>query len=140
AEYRLDEDIGQVEADRALLAEALNNIVANAVEAMPEGGTVGLSTELTGADSVLITITDQGGGIDPEHLSGIFDFCFTTKPGGAGIGLSMALRIIDLHRGTLQIASRVGHGATVRVTIPVKQAPADYQSGAPEVQTGEIHA
>jgi signal transduction histidine kinase len=141
AEYRLDENIGDVDADRALLAEALSNVVANAVEAMPEGGTVGLITELTDPDGVQISVTDQGDGIDPEHLSSIFDFCFTTKPGGAGLGLSMALRIIDLHRGTLQISSRAGQGATVRITIPVKQTPADYpREGAPDLGSGEIHA
>jgi signal transduction histidine kinase len=141
AEYLLDETIGEVEADRALLAEALSNIVANAVEAMSDGGAVSLSTELAGPDSVQIAVADQGGGIDPEHLSSIFDFCFTTKAGGAGIGLSMALRIIDLHRGTLQITSRLGQGATVRITLPIKQAPADYHPGATADRgAGEIHA
>ncbi|HEY2107244.1 MAG TPA: ATP-binding protein, partial [Candidatus Binataceae bacterium] len=140
-EYRLDETIGELEADRALLGEALSNIVSNAVEAMPEGGTVSLSTESAGPDAVQITVADQGGGIDPEHLSSIFDFCFTTKNGGAGIGLSMALRIIDLHRGTLQIASRPGYGATVRITIPIKQVMANYsRDGVSERGAGEIHA
>ncbi len=140
-EYRLDESIGEIEADRALLAEALSNIVANAVEAMPEGGTVTLSTERAAPGGVQIAVADQGGGIDPEHLSSIFDFCFTTKAGGAGIGLSMALRIIDLHHGTLQIASRPGDGSTVRITIPVKQALPEYLSdGAPGVKAGEVHA
>ena len=139
-EYRLDESIGLVEADRALLSEALSNIVANAVDAMPEGGTVSVSTEKSGLDGVQITVTDQGQGIDPEHLSTIFDFCFTTKPGGAGIGLSMALRIIDLHSGTLQIGSRPGHGATVRLSIPVKQMDSYKRDGASEVHPGEIHA
>jgi signal transduction histidine kinase len=141
AEYRLDESIGEMEADRALLAEALNNIVSNAVEAMPDGGTVGLATEPAGPDSLRITVADQGIGIDPEHLSSIFDFCFTTKTGGAGIGLSMALRIIDLHRGTLQISSRPGQGANVHITLPIKQAPADHDSNtAPDGGVGEIHA
>jgi signal transduction histidine kinase len=108
---------------------------------MPEGGTVSLSTESAGPDAVQITVADQGGGIDPEHLSSIFDFCFTTKNGGAGIGLSMALRIIDLHRGTLQIASRPGYGATVRITIPIKQVMANYsRDGVSERGAGEIHA
>jgi two-component system sensor histidine kinase AtoS len=139
-EYRLDEAMGDIEADRALLGEALSNVVSNAVEAMPEGGTVSLSTEIAGPDAVQIAVADQGGGIDPEHLSSIFDFCFTTKTGGAGIGLSMALRIIDLHRGTLQIASRPGYGATVRITIPIKQMTNYQRDGASEGGTGNIHA
>ncbi len=125
AEYRLDNSIGQVEADRALLAEALSNIVSNAVEAMPEGGTVRLSTEAVAADSIQIAVADQGAGIAPEHLSRIFDFCFTTKTGGAGIGLSMAMRIVDLHRGTLQVASQPGQGTTIRITLPIRQFRVD---------------
>jgi two-component system nitrogen regulation sensor histidine kinase GlnL len=141
AEYRLDESVEYVEADRALMAEALNNIVANAVEAMPEGGTVTLSSELVRPNFVQIAVADQGPGIDPEHLSSIFDFCFTTKAGGSGLGLSMALRIIDLHRGTLQIGSRLGSGTVVRITIPVEQMREEAQavsSSGREVQ--EAHA
>ncbi|GEM_PF-1887811 len=139
AEYQLDESAQYIEADRALIAEALNNIVANAVEAMPEGGTVTFGTELLDPDHVRITVADQGGGIDPDHLSSIFDFCFTTKAGGAGLGLSMALRIIDLHRGTLQIASHPGRGTIVRITLPVEQAGSqtDYCTG---LKIQEAHA
>jgi signal transduction histidine kinase len=141
AEYRLDESIGEVEADRALLSEALSNIVANAVEAMPDGGTVSLDTQRSGADGVLIAVADQGCGIDPEHLSSIFDFCFTTKTSGAGIGLSMALRIIDLHHGTLQISSRPNQGATVRIAVPITYTRADYQPDAPPgLGAGGVHA
>jgi signal transduction histidine kinase len=141
AEYRLDESIGDIEGDRALLSEALSNLVANAVEAMPDGGTVSLSTELAVPDSVQVCVSDQGVGIDPEHLNSIFDFCFTTKTQGAGIGLSMALRIIDLHRGTLQISSRTGHGSTARIAIPIKQAAVDRAPGAArELELGDIHA
>jgi signal transduction histidine kinase len=141
AEYRLDESIGEIEADRALLSEALSNIVANAVEAMPDGGTLGLDTQGSGSDSVLIVVADQGCGIDPENLSSLFDFCFTTKKGGAGIGLSMALRIIDLHHGTLQISSRPNQGATVRIAIPINQTRADHQADAARgIGEGGIHA
>jgi signal transduction histidine kinase len=141
AEYQLDERVELIEADRALLAEALSNIVANAVEAMPEGGAITLSTELVSPSVVQIAVADQGGGIDPEHLSSIFDFCFTTKAGGAGLGLSMALRIIDLHHGTLQIGSRPGTGTIVRITLPVEHEPAEYQpEPAPDLRVEEAHA
>ncbi len=141
AEYRFDESIGEVEADPALLAEALSNIVANAVEAMPDGGEISLRTEPAAAHSVQIAVADQGVGIAPENLSGIFDFCFTTKAGGAGIGLSMAMRIVDLHRGTLQISSRPGHGATVRITLPIRQPRADSHAELrSDLGASEIHA
>jgi signal transduction histidine kinase len=90
---------------------------------------------------VLIAVADQGCGIDPEHLSSIFDFCFTTKTSGAGIGLSMALRIIDLHHGTLQISSRPNQGATVRIAVPITYTRADYQPDAPPgLGAGGVHA
>jgi signal transduction histidine kinase len=140
ADYQLGGDVEYIEGDRALLSEALSNIVANAVEAMPEGGTVTFSTSAAPHNHMQIAVADQGGGIDPEHLSSIFDFCFTTKAGGAGIGLSMAMRIIDLHRGTLQIASRPGFGTVVRITLPVEQAAAGYRSDSSSGLEVEAHA
>lgn len=139
-EYQLDESLTDIEGDRALLAEALGNIVANAVEAMPERGRVRLRTGLAGGEGVEIIVHDEGTGIDPENLSSIFDFCFTTKPAGAGIGLSMAMRIIDLHRGTLKIGSQPRRGTTVRITLPLRQAVKTFTSPAPGVQAGEFHA
>ena len=139
-EYQLDESLTDIEGDRALLAEALGNIVANAVEAMPERGRVRLRTGLAGGEGVEIIVHDEGTGIDPENLSSIFDFCFTTKPAGAGIGLSMAMRIIDLHRGTLKIGSQPSRGTTVRITLPLRQAVKTFTSPAPGVQAGEFHA
>ena len=107
---------------------------------MPERGRVRLRTGLAGGEGVEIIVHDEGTGIDPENLSSIFDFCFTTKPAGAGIGLSMAMRIIDLHRGTLKIGSQPRRGTTVRITLPLRQAVKTFTSPAPGVQAGEFHA
>ena len=140
-DFQLDGAINNLEADRALMAEALGNIVANGAEAMPDGGTIKVSTGPAGPEGVEIVIADEGGGIDPEHLSSIFDFCFTTKPAGTGIGLPMALRIVDLHHGTLEISSAPGHGAVVRITMPLRQAvAANGSKSANGVAAGEIHA
>ncbi len=139
-DYQLDNRVLDVEGDRALLFEALSNLIANAVEAMPNGGKVTLSTALTGNGGTEIAVVDEGTGIEPENLSSIFDFCFTTKPTGAGIGLSMALRIIDLHRGTLKISSRPGHGTTARITLPLRQAVKIFRPGTTGVNAGEFDA
>ncbi len=140
-DFQLDGAINNLEADRALMVEALGNIVANAAEAMPDGGTIKVSTAPAGPEGVEIVVVDEGGGIDPEHLSSIFDFCFTTKPAGTGIGLPMALRIVDLHHGTLEISSTPGRGATVRITIPLRQAATAHEpNSANGVAAGEIHA
>jgi len=132
--------VTDIEGDRALLAEALGNLVANAIEAMPEGGRVKISSRLAVGEGAEIIVHDEGTGIEQENLSSIFDFCFTTKPAGAGIGLSMAMRIIDLHRGTLKIGSQPGRGTTVRITLPLRQAVKTFTSPAPGVQAGEFHA
>ncbi|MGO9060766.1 MAG: ATP-binding protein [Candidatus Binataceae bacterium] len=139
-EYQLNENVTDIEGDRALLFEALANIVANAIDAMPEGGRIRISSRLAGGEGAEIIVNDEGSGIDQENLSSIFDFCFTTKPAGAGIGLSMALRIIDLHRGTLKIGSQPSRGTTVRITLPLRQAVRTFTPPAPGVHAGEFHA
>jgi signal transduction histidine kinase len=140
-DFQLDSEIRNLEADRALLAEALGNIFANAAEAMPDGGTIKISTDLAGPEGVEIMVADEGSGIDPDHLNSIYDFSFTTKPNGAGIGLPMALRIVDLHHGTLEISSAQGHGAMVRIMMPLTQASTKAEpNSATEVRVGKIHA
>jgi signal transduction histidine kinase len=140
-DFQLDSEIGNLEADRALLAEALGNIFANAAEAMPDGGTIKISTALAGPEGVEIMVADEGSGIDPDHLNSIYDFCFTTKPNGAGIGLPMALRIVDLHHGTLEISSAQGRGTMVRIMMPLIQASTTTEpNSATDVRVGKIHA
>lgn len=121
-EYALDRGVGQIWADRALLGEALRNIVNNAVEAMPRGGVLTLGTSARGGESVELTLRDQGQGIPPEHLDRIFHLYYTTKKEGSGLGLSLALRAIDLHRGTLDVQSTVGSGTIVTVCLPGLEA------------------
>jgi signal transduction histidine kinase len=125
--YDLNDAIS-LEGDRALIAEALENIISNAMEATADGGEVRVTTALVGDTGVEIVVVDGGGGIAPEHMASIFDFGFTTKPAGGGIGLPIAMRIIDLHHGTLSVTSRQGHGTTVRIVLPPKQAATPFTS------------
>ncbi len=111
-----------IKADRAVLMEALRNLVQNAADAMPRGGRLRLSSAL--ADGcVELTIADTGEGIAPEHLENIFQLYFTTKPEGNGVGLPLALRAVDLHGGTLKLDSRVNEGTTVRIRLPLEDRP-----------------
>ncbi len=111
-----------IKADRAVLMEALRNLVQNAADAMPRGGRLRLSSAL--ADGcVELTIADTGEGIAPEHLENIFQLYFTTKPDGNGVGLPLALRAVDLHGGTLKLDSRVSEGTTVRIRLPLEDRP-----------------
>ncbi len=115
----LDPAAAFVKADRAVLMEALRNIVQNAIDAMPEGGRLRLASSL--ADGfVELSISDTGQGIAPEHLENIFQLYFTTKEAGNGVGLPLALRAVDLHGGKLSIESKVNEGTAVRIRLPLE--------------------
>jgi signal transduction histidine kinase len=115
----LDPAAAFVKADRAVLMEALRNIVQNAVDAMPTGGTLRFISALVDG-FVELSIWDTGEGIAPEHLEDIFQLYFTTKEDGNGVGLPLALRAVDLHGGTLNIESKLNQGTLVRIRLPLE--------------------
>jgi signal transduction histidine kinase len=117
-EYELDPTLPLIKADHDLLSEALRNMVDNGVEAMPEGGVITLSSAHCNGDTVEIDIKDCGAGISEENLKQIFNLYFTTKEGGSGLGLSLALRAIDLHGGSVAVDSKIGVGTTFRIQLP----------------------
>lgn len=108
--------IANVDAD--LLKQALINIVENGAQAMPEGGRLRVALEDQGKSAVL-RITDEGTGIPDEIRDKIFDLYFTTKSGGSGIGLAMTYRILQLHHGSVEVQSRLGHGTEFVLRIPL---------------------
>ncbi len=116
-EFDLEPSVLAITADRALLAEALRNIVANAVEAMPQGGRLTIGTRRLPDGFVEIGVADEGGGI--EDTSRIFNLYYTTKKSGSGLGLPLALRAVDLHHGTIQVDSQPGAGTTVKIRLPI---------------------
>lgn len=106
-----------VMGDAGELREVLVNMVFNAVDAMPDGGIITLSTQEAG-DSVVIRIADTGAGMSEEVRSRVFDPFFTTKgKGGMGLGLSVSYGIIRRHEGTIEVESEVGRGTTFRMTF-----------------------
>jgi two-component system, NtrC family, sensor kinase len=102
--------------------EALVNLLANAREAMPEGGELTLSATLignaAGPTMVEIRVADTGTGIDPEHLKHIYDPFFTTKEYGTGLGLTNAKRLVENNGGQMMIQSTDGHGTQVLLRFP----------------------
>jgi signal transduction histidine kinase/ActR/RegA family two-component response regulator len=105
--------------DAGELREVLVNMVFNAVDAMPDGGTLTLSTREEG-DNVLLTVEDTGTGMTEEVRSRIFDPFFTTKgKAGMGLGLSVSYGIIRRHEGTVEVASEVGRGSTFLMKFPL---------------------
>jgi signal transduction histidine kinase len=121
--YQLDPALPDISADGALLREAIRNIVANAIEAMPEGGTLTLRTSADGDGYIEMAVGDTGPGVPAEDLERVFQLYYTTKDGGTGLGLPMAARAIDLHGGTVRIESQSGQGAIVTLRLPAIAAP-----------------
>jgi signal transduction histidine kinase len=114
---RLDPAIGKQELDGGLLKQAFLNLVLNAIQAMPGGGTLSVESR-KGADAVEVVVADNGVGISPENRKKLFSPFFTTKTDGTGLGLSITYRIIESHKGTIDVASEPGKGSTFTVRIP----------------------
>ena len=111
-------DVPEVYVDRALLKQAVLNLVLNAAEAMPNGGQLRLVLSRRG-EMAEITVGDTGKGIPLENRQKIFQLFFTTRPGGSGIGLASTFRIVQLHNGSIDFTSEVGRGTTFRIELPL---------------------
>ena len=114
----LDDEIPAINGDDESLRQAFLNLVLNACQAMPHGGTVTLSTERTPQGTTRAHVIDQGVGIPAEERDKIFRLYYTTKPDGNGIGLSLVYRIVQMHGGSIDVDSEVGTGTTMTVTFP----------------------
>jgi len=105
-------DLPPIDADAKQIQQALLNVLLNAVQAMPTGGT--LTVRATAQDRfVRVTITDTGAGIPPENRDKIFSPFFTTKHRGTGLGLAITRSIVEKHHGTITVESEPGRGTTV---------------------------
>jgi two-component system NtrC family sensor kinase len=118
----LDPELPSIQADPAQLREVFINLMTNAAEAMEDGGSLTVSTEIGEDAMIKIAFQDTGCGIPEENLSKIFTPFFTTKPIGKGTGLGLAIvyGIIKMHRGQIYVESEVGVGTTLTVTLPVR--------------------
>lgn len=99
------------------IKQVLINLVKNALEAMPQGGTVTIRTR-GNSRGIFVDVEDTGPGIPPEHLNEIFNAFFTTKEKGTGLGLAVSLKILNDHNGELLVSSRVGEGSVFSVRLP----------------------
>jgi signal transduction histidine kinase len=123
AEYFLTEPLPEIDADAVLLHRAFQNLVLNALDAMPAGGTLTLKTSER-AGHVLIEISDSGTGLTSEECSRLFTPYYTTKHQGTGLGLAIVQSIVSDHHGTISVSSEEGHGTTFRIELPLRQAGA----------------
>jgi signal transduction histidine kinase len=111
-------DLPAINADPAMLRQALLNLALNACQAMPDGGTLKITCRPAARGRVEVDVQDTGVGIPPENLEKIFDLYFTTKERGSGIGLSMVYRIAQLHDGEVEVQSTPGSGTRFRLLFP----------------------
>lgn len=108
---------------RDRLKQALLNIATNALEAMPNGGCLGVSLQ-AGNGHATIAIRDSGPGISPEALAKIYSMYFSTKSGGTGIGLYVARSVVESHGGRIEVESVPGKGTCFTVSLPISAAEA----------------
>jgi len=119
-------ELPQIKCDTDQLTQVFSNLILNAIQAMPEGGELKITTgEGQKIDSTLcgikITISDTGHGISKENLKKLFDPFFTTKSAGTGLGLTISKSIIESHSGTMEVSSIQGKGTTFTINLPLKQ-------------------
>ncbi len=134
------DDLRTVEVDPGQMNQVFNNLVINASQSMPEGGTVAVELENVTVEEghpsllpegryVRTSVRDEGVGISNEHLLKVFDPYFTTKHKGSGLGLAVSYSIVKSHGGAITAESELGRGSTFVVYLPATDAPA-HESGA----------
>ena len=118
----LDGHLPQITADPQQLRQVFINLLLNAKEAMPNGGTVRVKTSQDHGHSIQIDITDTGQGIPPDTRDKVFHPFFTTKPKGTGLGLAISKQLVEQHNGRISVENGQRGGATIRIQIPMGQA------------------
>jgi signal transduction histidine kinase/CheY-like chemotaxis protein len=133
--FDLDADLWTTSIDVGQINQVLHNLLINAAQAMPGGGTVRIACRnrfrapppLGEGHWIETELADDGCGIEPEHMSRLFDPYFSTKEGGSGLGLAVAYSIVRRHDGLLTADSNAGAGATFRVWLPASRSAVESQ-------------
>lgn len=117
-ETEMGEPLPLLDCDEKQLKQVFINLLKNAIEAMPEGGTIRITAQSLGDSQIAISVEDEGCGIKSEDIPNLKVPFFTTKKGGTGLGLVITNKIIKEHHGDVNIESNVGKGTKVTVTLP----------------------
>jgi signal transduction histidine kinase len=129
--FYIPKDLWAVKADEGQISQVINNIVINAKQSMPEGGTIRIAIKniaikkgdampLREGNYVKVTIQDEGKGIPKDHLQKIFDPFFTTKKRGSGLGLATSKSIIEKHEGHIEVESKMDVGTSFYIFLKAK--------------------
>jgi PAS domain S-box-containing protein len=132
-EFDIAADVRAADVDRGQIGQVVQNLVLNAVQAMPGGGVIrlrlgndrieaGAMPPLTDGDYIKLSIADTGRGIAPEHLARIFEPFFTTKEHGTGLGLATVYSVVQKHHGHVTVESETGRGTTFHLWLPAARA------------------
>ena len=135
-EFRFADDLWPADVDKGQIGQVVQNIIINALQAMPDGGIIQITLGNVVVDAgavpglapgrfLKLSIADNGQGIDPEHLPRIFDPYFTTKKQGSGLGLATVYSIVNKHVGRVEVKSTPGEGTTFHVWLPAANRPPD---------------
>ena len=136
-EFEIAPELRPADVDKGQIGQVVQNLVINAVQAMPAGGMIrirlsnealerGAVATLPAGNYLRLEVADTGRGIAPEHLARIFEPFFTTKEAGSGLGLATVYSVIQKHRGHITVESKVGAGTTFRIWLPAARIePAD---------------
>ena len=111
-------EVATIPGDEGQLSQVFLNVVINALQAMPNGGALGVTVQKDG-DWAEVSVKDTGRGIAEDVLPHVFDPYFTTRPSGVGLGLAIAHRIVQGHQGSLDVESQIGDGTTMIIRLPL---------------------
>jgi signal transduction histidine kinase len=114
----LADNLADVPADPEQIRRALRNLVLNALDAMPAGGTLALRTEQLDG-KVALEVSDSGAGLTPEECERLFTPYYTTKQQGTGLGLAIVQSVVSDHKGAITVRSEPGKGATFRIELRI---------------------
>jgi len=139
--FALDDDLWPAEVDVGQMSPVIQNLVLNADQAMPGGGTIEITADnaevgdeaglpLAPGKYIRIAVADTGIGIPPQHLPRIFDPYFTTKPAGSGLGLATAFAVVRNHDGYITVTSEEGRGTTFHVYLPAAERLGELSADA----------
>ena len=121
---KMNRSVPNVAMDYEKMQQAVLNLMLNAIDAMPRGGTIelvsGFSMRLQ-KKAVRVEIRDSGCGIAPENMEKIFEPFFSTKTRGAGLGLANVKKIVEAHGGRIQVSSRLHRGTRMRILLPLER-------------------
>jgi two-component system, NtrC family, nitrogen regulation sensor histidine kinase NtrY len=131
-ELHLEENLPTIQADQTLLHRAIENLILNAMDAMPAGGVLMLRTTHQD-DGVHLEVSDTGTGLTPEECERLFTPYYTTKQHGTGLGLAIVQSVVSDHGGRISVESETGVGTSFHIELPAKPRPKPTQApGVPE--------